>query len=183
MADGVASDGPAVTVARCPSRGRINIRGDSGNPAFVAGVAGIVGVEPPTVTNTSQSGAEAVVLWLGPDEWQIEVAAAVETEIASQLDDALAELHASAVAVGNGHVTLSISGPHALDVLAKGMTLDLVPVHFPAGRCARSLLAKAPVLLHRPGDELLYEVTVARSFSGYAFRWLEDAAIEYLQPA
>ncbi len=180
MADRAVRDGPAVTVALCPPRGRINLRGDAGDPAFTAGVAGVVGAEPPPVANTGRSGAEAVVLWLGPNEWLIEVAAAAETETTVQLGNALADLHASVVAVGDGHVTLSVSGPRSLDVLAKGMTLDLGPGRFPAGRCARSLLAKVPVLLHRPGEERLYEITVARSFSDYALHWLQDAALEYL---
>ena len=77
--------------------------------------------------------------------------------------------------VGDGYVTLSLAGKRAADVLAKGMTLDLAPDRFPAGCCARSLLAKIPVLLHRPGDDLAYEITVARSYSDYAWRWLDDA--------
>ena len=183
MTDRTVRDAPVVTLARCRSRGRINLRGDGADPAFRAGVAGVLGVEPPPAAHTSRTGGRGAILWLGPDEWLVEVAAAAETGMAAALEDALSGLHASVAAVGDGHVTLSLSGPRSVDVLAKGMTLDIDPDRFPAGGCARSLLAKAPVLLYRPGDDLRYEVTVARSFSDYASRWLEDAALEYLQPS
>ena len=181
MADPTVRGVPAVTLARCPPRGRINLRGNCADPAFRAGVASTIGAEPPAAANTSRSAGRGVILWLGPDEWLAEVAPAAETAIAAALEDALSGLHASVVAVGDGLVTLSLSGPRSVDVLAKGMTLDVDPDRFPAGCCARSVLAKAPVLLHRPGTELLYEVTVARSFSDYALRWLHDAALEYVQ--
>ena len=59
------------------------------------------------------------------------------------------------------------------------MTLDLDPERFRAGCCARSLFARVPVLLHRPGDDPLYELTVPRSYAEFARDWLEDAALEY----
>ena len=181
MAEAAATDAPAVTLTQCLPRGRIDLRGEAESPGFKAGVAAVIGVDPPSTANTSRQGPDAAILWLGPDEWLIEVPAAVETKIAESLENALAELHAAVVIVGDGSVTMSLAGPRAGDVLAKGMTLDLDPDQFPAGCCARSLLAKAPVLLHRPGEGLLYEITVARSFSEYASCWLRDAAREYLQ--
>lgn len=180
MAETAANDGPAVSQTPCAPRGRINLRGDAGDPAFNEGVAGVIGVGPPSKANTTAAGDRGVILWLGPDEWLIEVAAATETELAMSLESTLSDLHAAVVVVGDAHITLSLSGPKAAEVLAKGMTLDLDPDHFPAGCCARSLLAKAPVLLHRPGVDVLYEITVARSFADYVSLWLRDAAIEYL---
>lgn len=181
MAETAAIDIPAVSLAPCAPRGRINLRGDAGDAAFNEGVARVIGVGPPSKANTAMSGSGGVILWLGPDEWLVEVAAAAESELAMSLESTLSDLHAAVVVVGDAHITLSLSGPKAVDVLAKGMTLDLDPDHFPAGSCARSLLAKAPVLLHRPGADFLYEVTAARSFSDYVSHWLHDAAIEYLR--
>ena len=179
MAEAAQDEPPAVTLARSQPRGRIDLRGDAANPAFMRAVSNVIGAEPPTVSNTSRLGDGAVILWLGPDEWLIEVETEAENEIAKSLEDALSGLHSSAAIVGDGSVTLSLSGPRAADVLAKGMTLDLDPDRFPAHRCARSLLARAAVLLHRPGDGLVYEITAARSFSEYVLHWLGDAAFEY----
>ena len=177
----MAEAGAGVAIRECPPRGRIDLRGDPDDPRFVAAVSGVIGAGPPIAANTSRAGRDAVILWLGPDEWLIEVAAEAEAGVARSLEDALSGLHASVAAIGDGGVGFSVSGPRAGDVLAKGMTLDLDPDRFPAGGCARSLLARIPVLLHRPGGGLAYEVTVARSYSEHARLWLEDAALEYGQ--
>ena len=175
----MAEPGPGVELRTCPPRGRIELRGDPSDPSFVNGVSGVLGLEPPLVPNTSRSGPETAILWLGPDAWSIEVPAGTESDVARELESSLSRLHASVALVGAGGVTFSLAGPKAADVLAKGMTLDLHPDEFPAGACARSLLARIPVLLHRPGDALAYEVTVPRSYADFARDWLEDAALEY----
>ncbi len=175
----MAEPAPGIELRECPPRGRIDLRGDPADRAFATGVSSVLGLEPPPTPNTSRSGAESFILWLGPDQWLIEVAHEAQTGIANTLESALSALHASVAIVGDGYATLSLAGKRAADVLAKGMTLDLDPDRFLPGCCARSLLAKVPVLLHRPGDDLFYEVTVARSYSDYAWRWLDDAALEY----
>ena len=162
-----------------PPRGRIDLRGDPADPAFATAVSGVLGLEPPPMPNTSRSAAGTGVLWLGPDAWLIETARETEAEVAEALAQALSDVHSSVAVVGDGSVAFSVSGPSAADVLAKGMTLDLDPARFRAAHCARSLLARIPVLLHRPGDDPVYEVTVARSFSEHALAWLQDAAREY----
>ena len=170
---------PGVELRTSPPRGRIELRGDPGDPAFMAAVAEAVGLEPPRTPHTGRSHAGAVILWLGPDAWLIEVPAEVEDAVAGKLKKSLSGCHASVAIVGDTYVTLSLSGPRAADVLAKGMTLDLDPDRFPAGACARSLLAKVPVLLRRPGDAPDYEVSVPRSYADHARGWLKDAALEY----
>ena len=175
----MAEPAPGVQLRICAPRGRIDLRGDPADPAFVTAVSGILGLEPPTTPNTARSAGAATVLWLGPDAWLIETERAMEAEIAETLAQALSDLHCSVAVVGDGSVAFSVSGPKAADVLAKGMTLDLDPTRFRAGHCARSLLARIPVLLYRPGDDLVFEVTVARSYSEHALDWLEDAALEY----
>lgn len=170
---------PGIELRVCPPRGRIELRGDPADPSFVNGISGVLGFEPPLVPNTSRSGAETVILWLGPDAWSIEVPAKTEKDVARELESSLSGLHASVALIGAGGVTFSLTGAKAVDVLAKGMTLDLHPDEFPSGACARSLLARIPALLHRPGAALAYEVTVPRSYADFARDWLEDASLEY----
>lgn len=188
MADIPAKRGPletapveraTVRLSECPPRGRINLRGDAGDTRFMEAVTGVTGIKPPTAPNTAARAGETTVIWLGPDEWLIETGATEEAGIADALDGALAEMHAAVTVVGDASTTLLLEGRRAADVLAKGMTLDLHPGVFRPGHCARSLLAKIGVLLHRPGDQDGFEITVARSFSDYAWRWLEDATLEY----
>ena len=166
---------PPVALAECPARGRINLRGNADDPDFAGAVAAVLGASPPVAPGAVHPGTDARILWLGPDEWLVETGS--EDEVAGRLEEALAGLHAAVTIVGDGSVTFALAGPRAPDVLAKGMTLDLDRLG--AGSCARSLLAKVPVLLHRPAGGAGWEVTVARSFAGYARRWLEDAALEY----
>ena len=61
--------------------------------------------------------------------------------------------HHALTDVSDGLVTFTLAGPSARDVLAKGCPLDLHPRAFTPGSCARSLLAKADVLLHLHADE------------------------------
>jgi sarcosine oxidase subunit gamma len=61
----------------------------------------------------------------------------------------------------------------------KGCSLDLHPRVFNAGDCAQSGLARCHMLLHQINEIPTYDVYVHRSFSHYAWRWLEDAAREY----
>ncbi len=177
----MAEPATGVELRDCPPRGRIELRGDPAGPGFVAGVADSVGLEPPLTPNTSRSEAECTILWLGPDAWLIEIPAEAENAVAKELEKCLSNLHASVAVVGAGSVTWSLAGSSARDVLAKGMTLDLDPRRFRAGACARSLLARVPVLLHRCHDGPVYEITVARSFFDYGLHWLRDAASEYMR--
>ena len=175
MAESAEVTAPPVTLAECPPRGRINLRGDPEDPAFTGAVAAVLGVDPPVAPGAVRPGEGARILWFGPDEWLVETDR--EDEVAGRLEEALAGLHAAVTIVGDGSVTFALAGPRAPDVLAKGMTLDLDRLG--AGCCARSLLAKAPVLLHRTAGEDGWEITVARSFADYVRRWLADAALEY----
>ena len=176
MVETADATAPPVALAECLPRGRISLRGNPDDPAFAGGVAAVVGVELPVKPGAVRPGKDARILWLGPDEWLVETDR--EDEVANRLEEALAGLHAAVTVVGDGSVTFFLAGPRARDVLAKGMTLDLD--RQAAGSCARGLLAKVPVLLHCRAGEAGYEITVARSFAGYARRWLEDAALEYM---
>lgn len=175
----MAEPARGVELRVCPPRGRIELRGDPGDGAFVEAVSNALGLELPPTPNRSRSRADTVILWLGPDAWLIEVPAEAEHAVARALEDSLSDRHASVAVVGAGGVTWSLTGPGARDLLAKGMTLDLDPERFRAECCARSLLARVSVLLHRPGDGPVYELTVPRSYAEHAREWLEDAALEY----
>ena len=64
-------------------------------------------------------------------------------------------------------------------MIAKGCTIDLHPSVFRPGRVVRTLLAKTGIILHQVDETPTYEITVHRSFADYAWRWLEDAGLEY----
>ncbi len=168
---------PELRFDECSPRGRINLRGDARIAGFRDRITATIGVGLPGECNISVTGPDCVVLWLGPDEWLIETPAEKEQATVRALEASLGDHHAAVTALGDASVTFRLGGPCAATVLAKGVTLDLDPRQFRAGSCARSRLARTSVLLHRPDDDLMYEITVPRSFADYARRWLEDAVM------
>jgi sarcosine oxidase subunit gamma len=163
--------------------GKIDLRGDPHDRAFMAAVGRVLDLLLPSEPCTAAARDHIGALWLGPDEWLVTCPAAEVTGLQSALREALAAVHAAITDVTDGRVAIRLAGPSARDVLAKGCPLDLHARAFPAGRCAQSLLAKASVLIHLVDDEPergpSFDVYIARSFAHYLWMWLEDAGREY----
>jgi sarcosine oxidase subunit gamma len=163
--------------------GKIELRGDPGDRAFMAAVGRALDLLLPSEPNTTARRGGLAALWLGPDAWLLTCPTAEIATLIASLREALSDVHAAITDVSDGRVALRLLGPNARDVLAKGCPLDLHPRAFATGSCAQSLLAKASVLLHLLDDDPqhgpTFELYVARSFAHYLFAWLEDAGREY----
>ena len=163
--------------------GKIDLRGDPHDRAFMAAVGRVLDLLLPSEPCTSAAKAQIAALWLGPDEWLVTCPAHDVPRLVGALREALADVHAAITDVTDGRVAFRLAGPSARDVLAKGCPLDLHPRVFPPGSCAQSLLAKATVLIHLRDDDRergpSFDVYVARSFAHYLWTWLEDAGREY----
>jgi sarcosine oxidase subunit gamma len=163
--------------------GKVELRGDPGDRAFMAAVGRALDLLLPTEANTSAGRGDLTALWLGPDAWLLTCPPGALATLAGSLRKALSDVHAAVTDVSDGRVALRLAGPNARDVLAKGCPLDLHPRAFATGNCAQSLLAKASVLIHLPNDDgqrgPTFDLYVARSFAHYLFAWLEDAGREY----
>ncbi len=114
-------------------------------------------------------------LWLGPDEWLL---VGGSDDLGRRLETAFRGHFVTVTEVGDAYCIIGLSGPAARDVLTKGCTLDIHDSVFPPGKAARSLLAKASVILHRTAGDS-FEIFVARSYADYLWRWLEDAGREF----
>lgn len=187
---GRIADDPGDAAVRLGERllpAAVNLRGDAGDPAFVAAVREALGVEPPTAPNTVANGDDLALLWLGPDEWlalRHGATPEAEAQLAAGLRAALGELHAAVTEIGENYVCIHIAGRRAREVIMKGCPLDLHPRVFGgAGHCAQSHLSKTAILLHQLGDDEregpAFDLYTRRSFADYLWRWLEDAAQEY----
>jgi sarcosine oxidase subunit gamma len=163
--------------------GKIDLRGDPHDRAFMAAVGRVLDLLLPGEPCTAAAKAQIAALWLGPDEWLVTCPAHDVPRLVGALREALADVHAAITDVTDGRVAFRLAGPSARDVLAKGCPLDLHPRAFPVGSCAQSLLAKATVLIHLLDDDPerapSFDVYVARSFAHYLWMWLEDAGREY----
>jgi sarcosine oxidase, subunit gamma len=163
--------------------GKIDLRGDPQDRAFMTAVGRVLDLLLPSDPCTSAARGQTCALWLGPDQWLVTCPADEIPGLVDALRAALAEVHAAITDVTDGRVACRVAGPSARDVLAKGCPLDLHPRAFPPGSCAQSLLAKATVLIHLLEDHTEggpgFDVYVARSFAHYLWLWLEDAGREY----
>jgi sarcosine oxidase subunit gamma len=163
--------------------GKIDLRGDPQDRAFMAAAGRVLDLLLPSEPCTAAARDQIDALWLGPDEWLVTCPASEVARLHGALREALAEVHAAVTDLTDGRVAFRLAGPSARDVLAKGCPLDLHPRAFPPGRCAQSLLAKASVLIHLVEDDAergpSFDVYVGRSFADYLRTWLEDAGREY----
>lgn len=169
-----------VTLAELRLRGKLNLRGDAGDPAFRAAVARASGTEPPPPGHVAEAGGQAL-LGLGPDEWLAITRAGDEGAVQAALAAALHGLRASVVDVSDNYTTVRVAGRRARWVLAKGWPVDLHPRAFGPGRMAQGNLALCNVILRQTGDrggQPAYELLVRPSYARYLWDWLLDAALE-----
>jgi sarcosine oxidase subunit gamma len=172
-----------IRLAERSDLGKIDLRGDPGDRAFMSAVGRCLELVLPgePVTTATRGGLTAI--WLGADQWLITRPRDDVPRHVSALREALQDVHAAITDVSDGRVAVRLSGPSARDVLAKGCPLDLEHPGFRAGTAAQSLLAKTSVLIHLVADEAAagptFDVYAGRSFAHYLFTWLEDAGREY----
>jgi sarcosine oxidase subunit gamma len=171
-------DAPGIVAWERAFLGHLVIRGDGADGRFAAAVADVLGMALPAVPNTVAAGRQGVACWLGPDEWLLVTPGAREAAIATALREALRGVFASVVAVGSGQTAIVLRGAPVRDLLAKECPLDLHAPAFRLGACAQTRLGKIPLLL-RPLEGDAIEVIVRRSYAGYFWTWLVDAAAEY----
>jgi sarcosine oxidase subunit gamma len=165
-------DGRACTLGEVAFVEMFNLRGNPADAQFAQAVLQHTGLHLPLRANTASIDPQRQLLWLGPDEWLLKVSDRQGEAIAAALRAALSGSHSAVVDVGHGSTTLTLRGPGAAELLARGCPLDLHPRAFGAGALAQTHVAKASVTLLclAPSDH--FELTVRRSFADYLFRWL-----------
>nr|WP_295468803.1 sarcosine oxidase subunit gamma [Mesorhizobium sp.] len=161
---------PAVTLTPAEPAARLSLRA---RPDAVAALSKALGVklpEMPKRSATSKSGGRAA-LWLGPDEWLV-----IDTAGGDPLADCakVKALH-SAVDISHRNTAILVEGKGAEATLSAGCPQDLSLTVFPVGACSRTILGKIEVVIWRTG-ETAFRVECWRSFSAYAFDFLEEAA-------
>jgi sarcosine oxidase, subunit gamma len=114
-------------------------------------------------------------LWLGPDERLLLGPEAQESAIAAALAAALADTPHSLVCVSHRQCALEVLGNRAITLLNSGCPRDLDIAAFPVGACARTVFAKAEIVLWRVAPER-FHVEIWRSFLDYVVGLLAEAA-------
>jgi sarcosine oxidase subunit gamma len=174
-------EGIALTedVREVPFLTQLDLRLDPGDAQTREAVESVIG-RLPLEPNTVQGGADAAVLWLGPDEWLVVGPPGGETALTGQLHEALGDAlwRVAIVDVSANRTTLELRGPRLRELLEFGCPIDLHARVFGSGRCAQTLLARANVVIWHVADEPedTWRLFVRPSFAAYLAAWLADAA-------
>jgi len=164
-----------AALSALPPESRFSFRGG----ADAAGAAGeAFGVALPMTPERASVQEGRAALWLGPDEWLLLAPASAGAEIAAAIARSLGERLHALVDIGHRDAAIGVAGPDAPAVLNSACPLDLDLSVFPAGRCTRTVFAKAGMVLWRP-EAAAFRLEVARSFAPYVWRMLEEAGREY----
>ena len=163
-----AGSGTAITPA--PEALRISLRAPRES---LDALSRALKLDLPTQPGASTCDGPRHVLCLGPDEWLV-----IDTKAHPLTDLAKVTALHSAVDVSHRNTAILVSGPHAADVINAGCPRDLSLSAFPEGACARTVFGKVEVVLYRPKATVL-RMEVWRSFSGYAFQLLAEAARDH----
>lgn len=158
----------SVTISPAPFASRLSLRAPQES---VAALSEALGIALPRRPKTSSEKNGRAALWLGPDEWLV-----IDRE-GADLRGACAAVEAfhSAVDISHRNVGIIVSGPAAEATISAGCPQDLSPAVFPVGACSRTVLGKIEIVLWRTAAEE-FRVECWRSFSDYAFTFLEEAA-------
>lgn len=159
-----------VAVTPQPAMTRLSARG---GPAAAGRIGQAFGVPLPEAALQSAEAGPRAALWLGPDEWLL--LAPLDDGLAQRLEGGLAGEWGCVVDISHRQIGLDVSGPGAAAALNAGCPLDLDLSAFPAGRCTRTVLAKAEIVLWRRGPEQ-FHLECWRSFAPYVLALLDQAA-------
>jgi len=158
-----------ATLSAAPAAERISLRARSDGAKKLSKA---LGVALPAKPNASATKDGMTALCLGPDDWL------VIGEDGRKVGDRLAEASGilfSGVDISHRNTAIHIEGDKAQAVLNSGCPRDLSLEAFPVGACARTILAKAEIVLLRE-TPTRFRVECWRSFSDYVWNYLADAA-------
>lgn len=154
------------------------LRGAEHDPPFRQAVWEGLGVELPAVGKTSGSGKGITVLGLGPDRWWLK-APPGSAEVPG-LSERRPTERPIVIDLSAGLESLTLTGPAAEEILARGVAIDLHIRGFPPGEVRRTLHAGVPLVIHRTGDGgTTFDVHSGRSFGHYLSSWLAKAGEEF----
>jgi len=171
-----------IEITERPFLGQYILRGRPDDDAFTEAVTESLGVELPVKANTIVDTDTLRGLWMSPDQWLLITDNDTGRTRVSELESKLDGVHAQLNDVSSGQTLITLKGGKALDVLAKGTTLDVHPRVFKPGQCAQTVFAKINVMLcprQSSAQQLEYDLIVRRSFADFLVRWLTHACIEY----
>ncbi|GGJ18946.1 sarcosine oxidase subunit gamma [Neoroseomonas lacus] len=138
--------------------------------AFAAAMEASFGMAPPAPGHTLAGGA-VTAIWIQPGGFMLTGAGPGLAERAALAFVGLAAVEDQS----HGRTTITVSGPAARAVLARGCRLDLHTRAFGPGRAAMTQIAHIGCLLHQVDDAPSFELTVFSTLAEPFFHWLVEA--------
>ncbi|MEM7045323.1 MAG: sarcosine oxidase subunit gamma family protein [Pseudomonadota bacterium] len=166
-----------IRLAEIGDMGKIDLRGDPNERAFMSAVGRALDLLLPTEPCRSAAQAGIAALWIGPDQWLITCPKGEVAEIQEKLREVTKDAYAATTDISAGRTVFRLAGPSVFDVLSKGCPLDLHPRVVTPGYVAGSVLAKITALIHLRDADVV-DIHVGRSFADYLWAWLEEAGMD-----
>ncbi len=155
--------------------GKINLRGELDNPAFVTAIESTLQTILPSKANTIVPFLGGLVFWLGPNEWLVHTPLIELNERIDALREALADTHAAITDVSDYYTVLELSGPQAREVISSGSPFDTRKALFKPGQCAQTHFSHATILLWSINDKPTFGIQVRWSYAQYLFDYLKES--------
>jgi heterotetrameric sarcosine oxidase gamma subunit len=166
---GASTDAPGVSIALVQDRALAAVIARRNRSPEVPDLPRV----PRVVTRSAMS-----FVWAGPGRW-LAMAERISGEaFLKQLREQLGEL-ASAIDQSDARILVRLAGPHAHDVLAKGVLIDLHPRMFQAGDTALTSFGHVRAHFWQTDATPTYEIAVMRSYAAAFWHWLMEAAAGY----
>jgi len=159
--------------------GKLILRGEPNDRAFLNGAAKALDTSPPLEPNTTRTSKQAYIVWTAPNEWLLVTSPGKEIALEKKLSDVLSNTHHAVTNTTDHSTVISLSGRNAQTVMAKGCAIDLHRRVFMPGSAAQSQLAKTLVTFWQTDDIPTYEILVRASFASYLWSWIIDAGAEF----
>ncbi len=174
-----AAEAADIVMSEQAHRCQIDIRGEPGDATFAGAVHSVTGLPLPSTANSFTTAGELACLWLGPNEWLVVGPGGGEHAIAGRLRAAFGDRHAAVTDLSESRTAITVAGPRARALLAKGTSIDLHPRVFGPGRCVQTGFAGANIILRQTDETPAFEILVLNSFAEHVWAWLEGACREF----
>jgi sarcosine oxidase subunit gamma len=155
--------------------GKLNIRGNPNDPAFMNGLEKTLGVTLPTSSNSLHRNGPTTLFWLGPDEWLLHCELDQTATLEQRIRQGLEGLHFSVTEVTDYYTVLRLSGPQSEALLRRGTPLDLHTSIFSPDSMAQTRFGHASVSLLRLSDGVSWEIQVRWTYAQYVWDYLVSA--------
>lgn len=173
---GWSRGGHGVNVRRLPPRNIAILRLRGFDDAVLAQIERQLSGPLPRSPNRA-TGQIPRMIWLAPAEWMIIDG---PSDWKPLREAACGAVVAHVADIGEGEVSYEVSGERAVDLIAKGCTLDLHPRVFQVDCTAQSALAQTFVIIEkRAAKEPLFHLYADASYAHHLELWFEDAMVEF----